>query len=316
MFNRRPHLPPLDGATEWINSAPLAPAGLHGHVVLVDFWTLTCINWLRTEPYIRAWSNAYGSAGLVVIGVHTPEFSFEHDIEKVRLATTQREIKYPVAVDNQYEIWRAFDNHYWPALYFIDADGRVRDHHFGEGRYEESERTIQRLLGIIREPVPVVGVGIEAPADWANLRTPETYLGYGRGEHFRSPGGVRYDEPHSYELPDQLGRSEWALAGDWTIEQERVVLQRAGGSVVYRLHARDAHLVLDHAASGQIPFSVLIDGESPGDAAGLDVDQDGTGALRDGRLYQLVRQPGVVRELELQITFDEPGVHAYVFTFG
>jgi thiol-disulfide isomerase/thioredoxin len=313
---KHPHLPPLDGATEWINSAPLRPADLLGHVVIVDFWTFTCINWLRTEPYIRAWAKTYRHDGLVVIGVHTPEFSFEHDIENVRLATTQHGIDYPVALDNDYAIWRAFDNHYWPALYFIDADGRIRDQHFGEGRYEQSERSIQRLLGVERGPAPVAGVGVEAEADWENLRTPETYLGYGRGEHFESPGGARFDQSHSYVLPARLAVTEWALAGDWTIEQERVMLQRAGGSIEYRVHARDAHLVLDSAAGEPIAFSLLLDGERPGPMAGLDVDQDGNGVLRDGRLYQLVRQPGLVGDQTLRITFQQSGARAYVFTFG
>ena len=203
MFERL-HMPSLDGATGWLNSEPLGPAELRGHVVLVDFWTLTCINWLRTEPYVRAWSQAYRDDGLVVIGVHTPEFSFEHDIDRVRQATKERAIDYPVAVDNDYAIWSAFDNHYWPALYFVDADGVIRDHHFGEGRYEESERVIQRLLGVERELVSVEGIGVEAEADWDHLRTPETYLGYGRGEHFASPGGAAFDERRAYELPERL----------------------------------------------------------------------------------------------------------------
>ena len=197
-------MPSLGGATEWLNSEPLGPAELRGHVVLVDFWTLTCINWLRTEPYVRAWSQAYRDDGLVVIGVHTPEFSFEHEIDRVRQATKERGIDYPVAVDNDYAIWSAFDNHYWPALYFVDADGIIRDHHFGEGRYEQSERVIQRLLGVERELVSVEGLGVEAEADWDHLRTPETYLGYERSEHFASPGGAAFDERRAYELPERL----------------------------------------------------------------------------------------------------------------
>jgi thiol-disulfide isomerase/thioredoxin len=200
----RTHMPPLDGATAWLNSEPLEPAKLLGHVVLVDFWTLTCINWLRTEPYIRAWSRAYRDDGLVVIGVHTPEFSFEHELDLVRQATRARGIDYPVAVDNDYAIWSAFDNHYWPALYFVDSDGIIGDQHFGEGRYEQSERVIQQLLGIQRELVSVEGVGVEAEADWDHLRTPETYLGYGRGDQFASPDGATFDERRAYELPEQL----------------------------------------------------------------------------------------------------------------
>ena len=313
-------MPSLGGATGWINSAPLDPAELRGRVVLVDFWTLTCINWLRTEPYVRAWSRAYRNDGLVVIGVHTPEFSFEHDIDRVRLATKQRAIDYPVAVDSDYEIWRAFDNHYWPALYFIDADGVIRDHHFGEGRYGQSERVIQRLLGVEREFVSVEGVGVEAEADWEHLRTPETYLGYGRGEHFASPGGVAFDERRHYEVPDRVRLGHWALAGEWTMGRENVVLERAGGSIVYRFHARDAHLVLAPTSIGAarepIPFRVLLDGESPGLSAGVDIDQHGDGMLRDGRLYQLVREGEAVRERTLQITFLKADAEAYVFTFG
>jgi len=313
-------MPSLGGATGWINSAPLGAAELQEHVVLVNFWTLTCINWLRTEPYVRAWSQAYRDDGLVVIGVHTPEFSFEHDIDRVRQATKDRAIDYPVALDSDYEIWRAFDNHYWPALYFVDADGIVRDRHFGEGRYGESERVIQRLLGVERDPVSVEGLGVEAEADWEHLRTPETYLGYGRGEHFASAGDVAFDERRRYEIPDRVRLGHWALAGEWTIGRERVVLDRAGGSILYRFHARDAHLVLApvsvSTAREPIPFRVLLDGESPGPCHGVDIDEDGNGALRDGRLYQLVRERDAVRERALQITFRTPGAEAYVFTFG
>ena len=309
-------MPALDGAAEWLNAEPPGPAELRGHVVLVDFWTLTCINWLRTEPYVRAWSQAYRNDGLVVIGVHTPEFSFEHEIDRVRQATIEREIDYPVAVDNDYAIWSAFDNHYWPALYFIDAEGIIRDHHFGEGRYEQSERMIQRLLGIERELVSVEGLGVEAEADWEHLRTPETYLGYGRAEQFASSDGVAFDERRTYQLPDRLGRNHWALAGEWTIGPEKVGLEQAGGSIAYRFHARDAHLVLSLGAREPIPFRVLLDGEAPGASHGVDVDEDGNGVLRDGRLYQLIRQDGEVRERTLEITFLEPGVEAYVFTFG
>ena len=241
-------MPSLGGATEWLNSEPLGPAELRGHVVLVNFWTLTCINWLRQEPYVRAWSQAYRDDGLVVIGVHTPEFSFEHEIDRVRQATKERAIDYPVAVDNDYEIWSAFDNHYWPALYFVDTDGVIRDQHFGEGRYEESERVIQRLLGVERELVSVEGLGVEAEADWDHLRTPETYLGYGRGERFASPDGAALDERRAYELPERLRLNHWALAGEWTIGRENVVLDQAGGSIAYRFHARDAHLVLSPGA--------------------------------------------------------------------
>ena len=312
----RLHMPALGGATEWLNSEPLGPAGLRGQVVLVNFWTLTCINWLRQEPYVRAWSRAYRDDGLVVIGVHTPEFSFEHDIDGVRRATAERDIDYPVAVDNDYAIWSAFDNHYWPALYFIDADGIIADDHFGEGRYEESERVIQRLLGVERELVPVEGRGVEAEADWDHLRTPETYLGYGRGERFASPHGAGYDERRAYALPERLRLNHWALVGEWTVAREQVVLEGAGGSIAFRFHARDAHLVLSAGAAAPIPFRVLVDGEAPGPSAGVDVDEDGNGVLGDGRLYQLLREREEVRERTLQITFLEPGAEAYSFTFG
>jgi thiol-disulfide isomerase/thioredoxin len=312
----RLHMPSLDGAIEWLNSEPLGPAELRGHVVLVDFWTLTCINWLRTEPYVRAWSQAYRDDGLVVIGVHTPEFSFEHEVDGVRQATKERGIDYPVALDNDYEIWRAFDNHYWPALYFVDADGIIRDHHFGEGHYEQSERVIQRLLGVEREPVSVEALGVEAEADWDNLRTSETYLGYERSEYFASQDGDAFDERRAYELPERLHLNHWALAGEWTIRRENVVLDQADGSIAYRFHARDAHLVLSPGAREPIPFRVLLDGEAPGPSHGLDVDEDGNGLLRDGRLYQLVREHGTVSERTLEITFLAPGAEAYVFTFG
>jgi thiol-disulfide isomerase/thioredoxin len=298
----RVHMPSLGGATEWLNSEPLGPAELRGHVVLVNFWTLTCINWLRQEPYIRAWSQAYRDDGLVVIGVDTPEFSFEHDIDRVRRATKERAIDYPVAVDNDYEIWHAFANNYWPALYFVDADGVIRDQHFGEGRYEESEHVIQRLLGVERELVAVEGVGVEAEADWDHLRTPETYLGSLRSERFGSP--------------DRLPLNHWALAGEWTIGRESVVLAQAGGSIAYRFHARDAHLVLSREAGEPIPFRVLLDGEAPGPSHGVDVDEGGNGLLGDGRMYQLVREHDAVRERTLEITFLEPGAEAYAFTFG
>jgi hypothetical protein len=314
MFGRV-HIPSLDGATEWLNSEPLGPADLRGHVVLVNFWTLTCINWLRQEPYVRAWSHAYRHDGLVVIGVHTPEFSFEHEIDRVRQAINEREIDYPVAVDNQYAVWSAFDNHYWPALYFIDAEGIMRDQHFGEGRYEQSEHTIQRLLGLQRELDSIEGLGVEAPADWDHLQTPETYLGYGRSERFAPADGATF-EPREYELPKRLHVNHWALTGDWTIGRENVVLDQAGGSIAFRFHARDAHLVLSAGSREQIPFRVLLDGEAPGPSAGVDVDNDGNGVLRDGRLYQLARQHDGVRERTVEITFSEPGAEAYAFTFG
>src|ERR671914_2018610 len=286
------HMPSLGGATAWLNSEPLGSAELRGHVVLVNFWTWTCINWLRQEPYVRAWSRAYGDEGLVVIGVHTPEFSFEHEVELVRQATKERAIDYPVAVDNDYEVWSAFANHYWPALYFVDAEGIIRDQHFGEGRYEKSERVIQRLLGVERELVSVEGTGVEAEADWDNLRTPETYLGY------------------------EGGRQPASLTGDWTTGAENITLNQAGGSISFRFHARDTHLVLSPAAREPIPFRVLLDGEAPGPSHGVDVDEHGNGLLAEGRLYQLIRQRDAIRERTLEVAFREPGAQAYAFTFG
>jgi thiol-disulfide isomerase/thioredoxin len=315
MFKRL-HMPPFTGAVEWLNSEPLGPAELRGSVVLVNFWTLTCINWLRQEPYVRAWSQAYRDDGLVVIGVHTPEFSFEHQIDRVRDAIKTRAIDYPVAVDNDYSIWSAFDNNYWPALYFVDKEGIIRDQQFGEGRYEQSEHVIQRLLGLERELVRVEGPGVEAPADWDHLGTPETYLGYGRGQRFSSADGVAFDKRHAYELPQRLPVNHWALAGEWTIGREKVTLDQAGGSVACRFHARDAHLVLSAATREPTPFRVLLEGEVPGESHGVDVDEEGNGLLRDGRLYQLVREHDAVHEQTLEITFLEPGAEAYSFTFG
>ncbi len=308
--------PSFAGATAWLGTEPLDRAALRGRVVLVSFWTFTCINWLRQEPWVRAWSRAYRDDGLVVVGVHTPEFSFEHDVERVRRATEERGIDHPVAIDNGYAIWDAFANHYWPALYFVDADGVVRDRHFGEGRYDGSERVLQRLLGVEREPVAVEAVGVEAQADWEQLRTPETYLGHGRGEHFASPGGAAFDEPRAYTLPERLRPGQWALSGEWTIGRERTALDAPGGSIAFRFHARDAHLVLFRAPGEPIPFRVLVAGEAPGRSRGVDVDADGNGVLDDGRLYQLVRERGTVRERTLEITFLEPGAEAYSFTFG
>ena len=303
---RRVHMPSLGGATEWLNSEPLSPAELRGHVVVVNFWTLTCINWLRQEPYVRTWSQAYRADGLIVIGVHTPEFSFEHEVDRVRQATSDRSIDYPVALDNDYEIWSAFDNHYWPALYFVDADGIIRDQHFGEGRYEESERVIQRLLGVERELVSVEGLGVEAAADWDHLRTPETYLGSARTGQLAPPDGP----------PERLRLNQWAAVGEWTVGPESIVLDQAGGSIAFRFHARDAHAVLSGSAEAAIPFRLLLDGEAPGASHGVDVDEDGNGTLGAGRMYQLVRQQDEVRDRTLEITFLEPGAEGYSFTFG
>ncbi len=297
----RVRMPSFEGATGWLNSEPLGPAELNGRVVLVNFWTLTCINWLRQEPYVRAWSRAYRDDGLIVIGVHTPEFAFEHEIERIRPAVATREIDYPVAVDSDYTIWSSFANHYWPALYFIGRDGMIRDQHFGEGRYKQSERTIQHLLGVERDLTPIEGTGVEAEADWDNLRTPETYLGDARGER-RSAGALRLND--------------WTLNGEWRVQSERVVVQDPGGSIAFRFHARDAHAVLSPGPRDPIPFRVTLDGEAPGAAHGLDTDEDGNGELREGRMYQLIRQPGAIGDRTLELTFLEPGAEAYSFTFG
>jgi thiol-disulfide isomerase/thioredoxin len=308
-------MPSLSGA-EWLNSEPLGPAELRGHVVLVNFWTLTCINWLRQEPYVRAWSEAYQDDGLVVIGVHTPEFSFEHEPERVRQAVQERGIDYPVALDNDYAIWNAFDNHYWPALYFVDTDGIIRDQHFGEGRYEQSERVIQRLLGARRPLIPVEGRGVEAAADWDHLRTPETYLGHPRTAPFALPVGAALDRSRGYQLPERIPLNQWALAGQWTIGPESVVLDQGGGGIAFGFQARDAHLVLSTQAQKPLPFRVLVDGQAPGRSHGVDIDEDGPGVLVAGRMYQLVRERGVVHQRTLEITFLEPGAEAYAFTFG
>jgi thiol-disulfide isomerase/thioredoxin len=313
----------LGGATAWLNTEPLTSAGLRGKVVLVDFWTYTCINWLRTEPYVRAWEEKYRHQGLVVIGVHTPEFPFEHDIDNVRRAVEVMKLPYPIAVDSDYAIWRGFNNHYWPALYFVDAQGRVRHQQFGEGAYAEAERFIQQLLveagttGVAQGLVSVEGRGLEAPADWADLKSEENYVGYERTEGFASPGGATLGQPRVYAVPAQLGLNRWALAGDWTVEKGASVLNKADGRIVYQFHARDLHLVMGPTAKGSpVRFRVRIDGKPPGVAHGLDVDEQGMGTVAEQRLYQLVRQPMPITERQFEIEFLEPGVAAYGFTFG
>ena len=311
-------MPPLGGATEWLNSEPLTAEDLQGRVVLVDFGTYTCINWLRTLPYIRAWEQRYGDAGLVVVGIQTPEFGFEENLASVRREVARRGIGWPVAVDNRYEIWQAFANRYWPALYFIDREGVVRDHHFGEGRYEQSERVIQKLLGLPpRDVVSVQGVGDEVAADWASLNSPETYLGYERTDRFASPGGHDFRETHCFTAPERLKLNQWGLVGNWTMRADRVVLNEAGGQILFRFRSRDVHLVLRRAQREEpVPFRVLVDGEAPGDAHGVDVDAGGNGVLDDDRMYQLVREPGQVEARTMAIVFHSPGVEAYVLTFG
>jgi thiol-disulfide isomerase/thioredoxin len=316
-------LPSLAGASGWLNSPPLTAMDLRGRVVLVNFWTYTCINWLRQLPYLRAWAEKYQGGGLVVLGVHTPEFDVEHDLDNVRRAVTELRVDYPVAIDNDYAIWDAFNNRYWPALYFVDAHGRIRHHRFGEGDYEQSEAIIQRMLTeagtgrIGHELVSVDAGGVEAAADWDSLWSPENYLGYGRTENFASSNGAVLDTPHGYAAPARLGLNHWALSGDWTVNRQAIVLNQAEGRILYRFHARDLHLVMAPAGPGSpVRFRVHIDEQPPGAAHGTDVDDQGNGTLTEPRLYQLVRQLGPVSDHTFEITFLDPGVQAYAFTFG
>jgi thiol-disulfide isomerase/thioredoxin len=294
-------MPSLDGADTWLNSPPLRAADLRGKVVLVDFWTYTCINWRRTMPWLRAWAQKYKDQGLVIVGVHTPEFSFERELDNVRRAAKEQRVDYPIAVDSQYAIWNAFDNHYWPALYVIDAQGRIRHRQFGEGDYDQLELVIQQLLteagrsGFDRTPVAVDAQGAEVAADWKNLRTPETYVGTARAEN----------------------RDSWALAGDWTQRKEAAVLKKANGKILFRFHARDLHVVMGPATRGKpVRFRVLIDGQPAGAAHGGDVDEAGRGIVDQPRMYQLIRQPGPVTDRQLEIEFLDSGVEVFSFTFG
>jgi thiol-disulfide isomerase/thioredoxin len=316
-------LPSLGGATAWLNSPPLSAADLRGKVVLIDFWTYTCINWLRTLPYVRAWADKYRDHGVVVIGVHTPEFPFEHDLENVRQAAKNMRVEYPIAIDNDYAIWSAFNNHYWPALYIVDAQGRIRYHQFGEGAYEQSEMILQQLLaeagigGIAHELVSVDAQGAEAAADWGDLRSPENYVGYERTENFSSPDGAVVDKPRVYSAPARFSLNHWALAGEWTVGRGATVLHAANGRIAYRFHARDLHLVMGPAARGaSVRFRVLIDGQPPGAAHGSDVDDQGNGTVTEQRLYQLIRQPKPIADRQFEIEFLDAGVEAFAFTFG
>ena len=322
--------PPIGGglgflgrATEWLNPPPLRSADLRGRVVLVQFWTYTCINWLRTLPYVRAWAEHYKDHGLVVIGVHTPEFDFEHDLDNLRRAAKDLRVDYPVAVDNDYAIWTAFDNRYWPALYLVDAHENIRHHRFGEDDYEQSERILRQLLteagagGISHELVSVDPGGVEAAADWGSLWSPENYLGYERTENFASPDGAVLGTRHVYAVPERLRLNHWALAGDWAVNRQAIVLHQAGGRIAYRFRARDLHLVMAPTAAGTpVRFRVRIDRQPPGTVHGTDVDDQGNGTLTQPRLYQLIRQPGPIAERTFEVTFLDPGVAAYAFTFG
>lgn len=313
----------IESADEWINSPPLTASALRGKVVLIDFWTYTCINWLRTLPYVRALEKKYRDQGLVVIGVHSPEFSFEKDLNNVRRAAKDLTVDFPIAVDNGHLIWRAFNNQYWPALYFIDSQGHVRHHHFGEGSYEQSEKIIQELLaeagagGFDSRPVSVDARGIEVAADWDSLRSPENYLGYDRTQTFAAGGKPVLDEPRIYEVPSRLGLNEWGLSGSWTVSKETAKLNKPNGRIAYRFHARDLHLVMGPTGTGtSARFRVLIDGKPPGAAHGIDIDENGEGVVTEQRLYQLIRQPKPIVDRRFEIEFLDSGVEAFAFTFG
>jgi thiol-disulfide isomerase/thioredoxin len=316
-------LPPLSGATEWFNSKPLTPGALRGKVVVVEFWTYSCINWRRTLPYVRAWAEKYKDRGLVVIGVHSPEFSFERDVDNVRREASDMKVDYPIAIDNDFTIWRAFGNQYWPALYFVDARGQIRHHQFGEGEYELSEIVIQQLLaeagvqGISRDPVSVDPSGFEVAADWNDLKSSETYVGYDRTENFASPGGLGPGEQRDYTIPSRLRLNEWALSGEWTAKKEFVALGKANGRIAFRFHARDLNLIIGPATRGSsVRFRVLVDGAPPGAARGSDVDAEGYGTVTEPRMYQLIRQPKPIADRQFEIEFLDSGVEAYDFTFG
>ena len=314
--------PPLTGAVQWLNSPPLTTEALKGKVVLVDFWTYSCINCLRAIPYVRAWAEKYKDQGLVVIGVHAPEFAFERNPDNVKKAVKDLQIGYPVAIDNDYAIWRAFHNEYWPAHYFIDAKGQIRHHHFGEGEYAESEQVIQQLLAeaghkdVAAGVVDVSATGAQAAADMKDVQSPETYVGTSRAEHFISPGGAVQGQPHVYTAGSPA-LNEWGVAGNWTIDGEHATLNETGGSITYRFHARDLHLVMGPAPeAGPIHFKVTIDGAAPGANHGADTDEAGNGTVTGQQLYQLVRQQGPVSDHIFEIQFQDPGVQAFAFTFG
>jgi thiol-disulfide isomerase/thioredoxin len=295
----------LDDASVWLNSAPLTAEELRGRVVLVDFWTYSCINWLRTLPYLRAWDARYHDRDLVVVGAHAPEFGFEHDLDNVRRAARALDVTYPVVIDNDFTIWRSFDNHYWPAVYLVDRGGQVSFHHFGEEAYAETERAIQQLLGLDEGTVDVDADGLAEPADWDTLRSPETYLGSARAARRSDATAIG------------LAVNHWTLAGQWSIRDQAAVVEAAGGALAYRFQARDVNLVLAPPAEGvPVRFAVRLDGQPPGDARGLDVDESGAGTVVDPRMYQLIRQRDAVAERTFEITFLEAQVRAYVFTFG
>jgi len=318
----RSDLWPLERATTWLNSQPLTGAELQGKVVLVEFWTYSCINWRRQLPYVRAWAEKYKDQGLVVIGVHSPEFSFEKSTDNIRWALRDMRISYPIAVDNDHVVWRGFNNEYWPALYFVDAKGKIRHSQFGEGEYAQSEKVIQSLLieagaTINRtQPVSVDAPGAEAAADWSDLRSGENYLGYERTENFSSSGVAR-DQPRDYSAPMTLALNSWALSGNWSVGREAIRLNQPGGRILYRFHARDLHLVMGATSTpGSVRFRVYVDGRPPGQAHGVDVDDQGNGAVTEPRMCQLLRQPGPISDRQFEIQFLDSGVDAFSFTFG
>ena len=316
-------LAPFSEATGWLNSGPLTPEGLRGRVVMVDFWTYTCVNWLRTLPYVRAWAAKYGDAGLTIVGVHTPEFGFERNVENVTAAISDFDVRFPVALDSDYGVWRAFSNHFWPAIYIADGEGRIRYHHFGEGEYGMQEMVIQQLLidngaqGIDQDLVEVSPVGLEVAADWRTLQSPETYTGYRQSSGFAQEEVARFDQPHTYGAPDRLPLNTWALDGNWTVAGHAAVLNEAGGGIAFQFHARDLNLVMGPAAAGtSIRYRVLLDGEVVSEARGTDVGPDGGGTVDRQRTYQLVRQAGRIDDRRCEIEFLDAGVEAYCFTFG
>ncbi|HTI90532.1 MAG TPA: redoxin domain-containing protein [Puia sp.] len=306
-----------------MNTEPISATTLAGKIVLIDFCTYSCINWLRTLPYIRAWSEKYKDRGLVVIGIHTPEFEFENNLENVRPALKTMKVDYPIAIDNDRSIWNAFDNQYWPALYLLDSRGRIQYHRFGEGDYIQSEKTIQQLLSgtgagnISHELVSIDATGIEAAADWNSLGSGENYLGYQRTENFSSPGGQMQDKHFVYNFPKILTLNQWALSGDWTVQGNAILLDQPNGQIGYQFHARDLHIVMGSADKTKpIRFKVLIDGQQPGAAHGIDINEDGLGSVAEPRLYQLIRQPGHITDRRFTIEFSDPGLEAFSFTFG
>jgi thiol-disulfide isomerase/thioredoxin len=313
----------FDGATGWLNSAPLTPDGLAGRVVLVDFWTYTCINWLRTLPYLRAWHTKYSAAGLTIVGAHTPEFGFERDVDNIAAETRTLGVEYPVAIDSDYGVWGAFANHYWPAVYLADAEGRIRFHHFGEGEYAMTEMVIQQLLvaagaaNVEGDLVSVEPRGLEVAADWRTLQSPETYTGYGQSSGFANEDAGAFDRSHAYRAPADLPLNAWALAGQWTVARHAAVSAAAGARIAFRFHARDVNLVMGPVAKGApIPFRVFLDGEPAGAAHGTDAAGDGSGTLTKQGTYQLIRQPGAIDDRRFEIEFLEAGAEAYCFTFG